>query len=262
MLRSLGVPARLAVGFSQGERNGSDYIVRRYDAHAWPEVYFPDIGWVEFEPTGNQPALNRPLPPPDPSERDTLPGPINDPLLEDNLNFASRELTEEELNAAVPQPIKEPVNLSLYLIPLFIIFATLTVYFGRRYSVPERVPVLLRASYERNGLQTPAWIINWEQWTITSPIERSFESVNFGLWLLKKPLPVYATPIERAMRLAKIIPEVENEISALLDEHQTSLYTSRKADITRARRAAFKIRWRVILERIRYILNGEPIENP
>jgi hypothetical protein len=52
MLRSLGIPARVAVGFTPGERVGdSEYIVRRANAHAWVEVLFPDYGWVSFEPT-------------------------------------------------------------------------------------------------------------------------------------------------------------------------------------------------------------------
>src|SRR6266496_5510164 len=62
MLRSVGIPARMAVGFAQGEQHGNTYTVRRLNAHAWPEVYFPSVGWVEFEPTGNQPVLDRPLP--------------------------------------------------------------------------------------------------------------------------------------------------------------------------------------------------------
>ena len=54
MARSLGIPARVAVGFTPGEQDPRDpdqYIVRGRHAHAWPEVYFPDIGWVPFEPT-------------------------------------------------------------------------------------------------------------------------------------------------------------------------------------------------------------------
>ncbi|OGO39958.1 MAG: hypothetical protein A2147_04630 [Chloroflexi bacterium RBG_16_57_8] len=53
MLRSIGVPARLATGYLPGQRDGAtdNYIVRGRDYHAWPEVYFPGFGWIEFEPT-------------------------------------------------------------------------------------------------------------------------------------------------------------------------------------------------------------------
>jgi hypothetical protein len=57
MLRSLGIPARLAVGYAAGERNPFTglYEVRAKDAHAWAEVYFPGVGWQAFDPTAQVP---------------------------------------------------------------------------------------------------------------------------------------------------------------------------------------------------------------
>ncbi|HEY7439797.1 MAG TPA: DUF3488 and transglutaminase-like domain-containing protein [Acidimicrobiia bacterium] len=57
MLRSLGIPARLAVGYAQGERNPFTglYEVRASDAHAWAQVYFPGVGWQSFDPTASVP---------------------------------------------------------------------------------------------------------------------------------------------------------------------------------------------------------------
>lgn len=53
MLREIGIPSRYATGFLPGEFNdvGGDYIIRASDAHAWVEVYFPDYGWITFDPT-------------------------------------------------------------------------------------------------------------------------------------------------------------------------------------------------------------------
>ncbi len=54
MARSLGLPARVAVGFTVGEADPDDpdlYVVRGRHAHAWPEVYLSGVGWVAFEPT-------------------------------------------------------------------------------------------------------------------------------------------------------------------------------------------------------------------
>lgn len=48
------LPTRIAVGFLQGEQSPTDptqFTVRGTHAHAWPEVYFQDYGWVRFEPT-------------------------------------------------------------------------------------------------------------------------------------------------------------------------------------------------------------------
>ncbi len=46
MLRAAGIPARLAVGYSQGEQTDFGFQVRLNNGHAWPEVYFPNVGWV------------------------------------------------------------------------------------------------------------------------------------------------------------------------------------------------------------------------
>jgi protein-glutamine gamma-glutamyltransferase len=53
MLRMLGIPARVAAGFSPGSynRDTGEYRVRDLDAHSWVEVYFTGIGWVPFDPT-------------------------------------------------------------------------------------------------------------------------------------------------------------------------------------------------------------------
>ncbi len=57
MLRELGIPARLAVGFTPGERNPFTglYEVKASDAHSWAEVYFPGVGWQGFDPTASVP---------------------------------------------------------------------------------------------------------------------------------------------------------------------------------------------------------------
>ena len=57
MLRSLGIPARLAVGYVPGERNPFTGLweVRAKDAHAWAEVWFPGTGWQAFDPTASVP---------------------------------------------------------------------------------------------------------------------------------------------------------------------------------------------------------------
>ena len=57
MLRAVGVPARLAAGYAAGEvpEGGSRRAVRDSDSHGWTQVYFPEYGWIDFEPTPNWP---------------------------------------------------------------------------------------------------------------------------------------------------------------------------------------------------------------
>lgn len=52
MARTLGIPSRVAVGFTPGVQNSEGwYSVLGKNAHAWPELWFDGIGWVAFEPT-------------------------------------------------------------------------------------------------------------------------------------------------------------------------------------------------------------------
>jgi transglutaminase-like putative cysteine protease len=56
MLRSQEVPARLAVGYTSGQQVDTDeWVVRGYNSHAWVEVYFPEHGWIRFDPTPSTP---------------------------------------------------------------------------------------------------------------------------------------------------------------------------------------------------------------
>lgn len=57
MVRTLGIPSRVVNGFQTGSFNqlGGDFVVRARDAHSWVEIYFPQYGWVPFDPTPSDP---------------------------------------------------------------------------------------------------------------------------------------------------------------------------------------------------------------
>jgi protein-glutamine gamma-glutamyltransferase len=59
MLRYLGVPARVAAGFTSGSYNEGkrEWTVTDHNAHTWVEVYFPGFGWIPFDPTPNRGQL-------------------------------------------------------------------------------------------------------------------------------------------------------------------------------------------------------------
>ena len=56
MARSVGIPARIAAGYSQGdwERDAQAYRVRQHHSHAWVEVFIPGHGWIGLDPTNNK----------------------------------------------------------------------------------------------------------------------------------------------------------------------------------------------------------------
>lgn len=60
MARSVGIPSRVVVGFTQGRLEDNQWIVRGVDAHAWPELWMGSAGWVRFEPTPGQPTATTP----------------------------------------------------------------------------------------------------------------------------------------------------------------------------------------------------------
>jgi transglutaminase-like putative cysteine protease len=62
MLRVVGVPARTASGYAEGlyDEESQSYFITQRDAHTWVEVFFPEYGWIEFEPTAGESPLDRP----------------------------------------------------------------------------------------------------------------------------------------------------------------------------------------------------------
>jgi transglutaminase-like putative cysteine protease len=75
MARSLGIPARVAVGFTPGsyDEAAGIYRVTNLEAHAWPELFLDGVGWTAFEPTpgrfertpGDPTGTGREAPPPE-----------------------------------------------------------------------------------------------------------------------------------------------------------------------------------------------------
>ena len=111
MARSLGIPARVAVGFLTPEKTApGTYEYSAHDMHAWPELYFTGAGWVRFEPTPADRASSVPSyttqdllaqPEDQPSEQPSDPGgpslsPGADPRLDEGA------LPEDQSDAADP----------------------------------------------------------------------------------------------------------------------------------------------------------------
>ena len=250
LLRSAGIPARLVVGFSQGEfKSPNLYVVRQHDSHAWPEVYFPSIGWVEFEPTTSQAPIERPL--------------------GDDLSSAGQEATEEPiqhsgqsgLEPTTPPSSGEtgtgfwsavPVDLLLRLLLICVIIDTiLRMHFlglftnflkDRRRFSQKPLPVLLKRSFENRALTPPNWLLHWAYLAELDPIEKSFATVYRSLhWLGEKPSPAQ-TPAEAAAALAGYLPDVSKEIYSLLHEYQRHLYGKIHGYLPMARRAVKVVR--------------------
>ncbi|HVM00699.1 MAG TPA: transglutaminaseTgpA domain-containing protein [Egibacteraceae bacterium] len=178
MLRTLGVPARVAVGFTPGEQVGEDgpYVVTNGHAHAWVEVLLPGYGWLSFEPTprrdGNLlPPTTQSLVP-----ARTLAQQAAAEMVDLEQTPADAEFLPQrpEPEATAPAPASEQASPSAeeqtgagwlplaLLLALVGVGAALAVARGRRGGAPPLDRVLsARASVERIGrglgLRAMAW---------------------------------------------------------------------------------------------------------
>jgi len=71
LARIIGIPSRVAIGYTGGTQVGGQWTVATNDSHSWPELYFEGVGWLPFEPTpagslgqgsARVPAYTQPLP--------------------------------------------------------------------------------------------------------------------------------------------------------------------------------------------------------
>lgn len=107
MARSLGIPSRLAVGYLPGTANEDGTAQINSDqAHAWPQVLFPEVGWVRFEPTPGVQSGQAPQWAPEASEAaDTGPtSPASEPTEATTSPSESAEPTAEPSPSASPIP--------------------------------------------------------------------------------------------------------------------------------------------------------------
>ncbi len=169
LLRSAGVPARMVVGFAQGEYQPPDkYTVLLKDAHAWPEVYFPGIGWVEFEPTASQPELNRLPGLPTPTQQ---PSSATQNAQQNNLELTPTPTSETGSGSQGGSSTNNllTVTILVLLLVLVIIGGVAAYTTGRLDRVIRRIipasrrsfPGLLLDIYINLSIPPPVWLTRW-----------------------------------------------------------------------------------------------------
>jgi len=241
LLRSAGVPARMVVGFAQGEYEPPDkYTIREKDAHAWPEVYFPGIGWVEFEPTSSQPVLTR-LTGASPTEQSLIPTPLTG---QDNA-LPPNPAEKTAAGSGSGAPPNSLLRLILYFVLLVVIMVGVVaaytsglldkIIWRTRKIVSRPLPILLTDACTSLAIPPPVWLGRWAYFTSLKPIERSFRVVFQSLhWLGAQTSPAQ-TPAEAAAALTAHLPGVAEEVRSLLREYERALYSQRHYDLNIAR---------------------------
>jgi transglutaminase-like putative cysteine protease len=274
MLRSLGIPARIAVGYAQGERQTEiievippeiqgappdlsifdrvNFTVRQKDAHAWPEVFFPGIGWVEFEPTGNQDPLTRPLGADliDNSNSDEETSQEEDQASDRQLDDLMAGLQDQSgtFGGSTTSPMKT-ATLSVILLGALILLVVLIWQTRRGFKLDQfleklsiQVPLKLERGFIRLGIKPPSFIRSWAYFARLPILGRSYIEIDRALERLKNPAAINDTPAERADKLTMILPPTSVPTQRLLNEYQTATYSTHPGDPEIARQAGSEIR--------------------
>lgn len=278
LLRSIGIPARWAVGYAEGERTNNEneanrgnrfsagsIIVRQRDAHAWPEVYFPDIGWVEFEPTAAQPNILR------------LPGvsggglsgsPMTD---EPDLEILLREMEEEmalfrqqrqaiEAAELSNEPNTTAIRLLSWAASLVVVGLVLFFAWRNRKKIKLiPLPILIERAYLRLGIEPPSIIKQWASIAALPPLFKAYQEINKALNRLGRKPADTQTPAERAATLTEIIPESRKPAQELVHEYEKEIFGSQHANLVIALRSAGDIRRSSNTASLRTLISRLPI---
>lgn len=279
LLRSLGIPTRLSVGYARGEasiladalnpanlRPGFGelpervtYTARQRDAHAWPEVYFPQYGWVEFEPTVSQTAITRPLGVASNATAgaDTpTPAPTRPAALDNNSPV-------NEPNTSADAATGPNGTLLLWLsIPLAIAIIGLAGWkVSQRFNLPS-LAIAAERSLRRIGLTPPKALQEWAYQAGLAPVEKAYQEVNEALKRLASSADPADTPTDRVTKLKRVLPEAATSATHLLAEYQLVAYSSKAGNTAVAEQAGRLIRnlsWRKLLSL--KLKGGEPAQD-
>lgn len=200
LARSVGIPARFVAGYAQDEYDAEvqAYRVRAKNGHSWPEVFFPQYGWIQFEPTVVIAPINRPS---SPSESDAATGATNsgfDENLEDTLNPDDRRFFQEpepESGSALAAPPEESSRTG---------WSTFTIL----------VAVLVVAAL---GAGITYWATEMRGMSGLNSIERVYARMWRFAARLGIPGPPDQTPYERAEALTTLVPAGESSIMGIAD---------------------------------------------
>lgn len=223
LARSSGLPARFVSGYASGDYDApnAQYVVRELHAHSWAEVYFNDIGWVEFEPTANQPEIER-------QEAQTTPA-------QQNESDSRAKALLVELTRLQIAPI---------VIPFFILFVVVLLYFAviepvlfLRVAPAVAIEVLYKRLYRSGrplaGERTRAETAH----EFTARLIRQVQEVN--------------------MAFKRSPHRLQSDVEHLTGIYHSSLFRAHAVDtqdVKQALKLWARLRWLLFIEKIKHFL--------
>lgn len=226
LLRAVNVPARIVVGFSQGERlpESNTYLVQMKNLHAWPEVYIPEYGWVPMEPTVLYESIHLP-PVVDQAalERE------QEELERRQRDRAAMDQTSDEFNPTpIPVETNQPVNLWPIAALALVLAAGAALTQLMRKTEGKRPATLsgwVTAAVRRSGLPEPAWLSLWHTESTAPFYERQFRQIARAIrWLDDRSEPG-DTPAETGRRWRRLLPAMTDQIDAFITAYQLARFS-------------------------------------
>ena len=235
MARMMGIPARWAKGFNSGVRHTDTdgevfYEISNANAHSWPEIYFPEHGWLPFEPT---PAFNQPLTDAvvTPSENTGFTGGADEgDELEwdetDNLPTAPEDMEDivedEEISVDVEDIADDVTDTERWpqVVGGLMILTTILAYLYRRKLFPHLVRQLMYLPFLSVSFKT-SLILNLFKLDRRKESHETFRQYFAGI---SERIPYHQQPIREFVELNEALMYApKNEISFSKEETQKSL---------------------------------------
>jgi hypothetical protein len=220
----------LAAGYAHGEWDREEAVFSVYgvDAHAWPEVYFPGYGWVEFEPTVSQQELNRAEGAPD-DESDALSGgedPLEDPA---SLEEFRRELEIDRFADSGSIPLTQRPGFWRAVGALLAFVGIPALWFRINPAAWVGAKATLARGFERLGIDPPyALYPKPEKGTTYAAV--IYESWSPWLRRLGWEPKASSTPHERAAAFEALLPEQAQGGWTLVREYTRERFGNKDAD--------------------------------
>ena len=206
LARTLGIPARVASGYTLGDYEGGVFHVIEANAHSWTEIYFSHYGWIEFEPTANKPEIERPK---------KAPAAPENPDVSDSAEEQRRR--QERQNRADETEEQDSGIGSGYVLPFWSDPRNVALFVGV-IVVLALSPLALRRWHrlQRIARLTPAARVYEEM------LERA-------RWLGVRD-ERYATPLERARAISVALPRAQSESERVASFYSRERFGARQLD--------------------------------
>jgi len=232
LARSVGIPARLAVGYAEGQYDEERGVfwVRGTNAHSWPEIYFPAYGWIEFEPTVSEEPFVRPEGAEEQAAESDVPRETGREEPWENLEEGMRRdfpEGDETLEGSETGPLAVGRGPLVWLCAVGFMFIVLVV--GGWWAME-----------------------NWGFHGLSAVEQAYARLLRFGHWL-GRPLRTSDTPFEWGRDVSTLAPEAQEPIGRIVDFYVHTRFARGSPPDSEARTAweqARPVLWRSWLRRI------------